>query len=333
MGLKVDQTPIWIMRQAGRYLPEYHRIKEKAGGFLGLCKIPEHGIEVTLQPIRRFGFDAAILFSDILIPAAAMGLEVAFSPGPVVGNPVTTLGDAQALRVPAPEKSMPYVLEILKGLKTALPAETALIGFAGAPYTVASYMVCEKHSAGPVEIIRKMVYSAPEILDVVLEKLVQTTVTYLRAQIAAGAEAVQLFDSSAWQLPPHLLERLALAPAGRIFAALRDTGVPMIYFAPGAMASLNRMKDVGATVIGTDWRIGLDRARAILGDGIAVQGNLDSATLFGTPEAVRQEARRVLDENGGRPGHIFNLGHGILPETPIENVETLVTAVREESAQ
>lgn len=333
MGEPVERTPLWIMRQAGRYLPEYHKTKEQAGGFMGLCKIPEYGIEVTMQPILRFGFDAAILFSDILIPAEAMGLHVGFNPGPMVANPVESARDADALIVPEPEEKMPYVLEILKGLKTALPASCALIGFAGAPYTVASYMVCEQHSKGPIEIIRKMVYGAPEVLATVIDKIIQTTLKYLRAQITAGAEAVQLFDSSAWQLPPHLFKSLALSPVKIIVDGLKDTGVPVIYFAPGAMASLDAMKDPGADVIGVDWRIGLDRARCILGDHLAVQGNLDPAVLFGTKEAVKRETLRILKENDARPGHIFNLGHGILPETPIENVETLVAAVQEGSSR
>jgi uroporphyrinogen decarboxylase len=327
-GLSVDRTPIWIMRQAGRYLPEYHQTKDKAGGFMGLCKIPEYGIEVALQPIRRFGFDAAILFSDILIPVEAMGIEVDFNPGPVIENPVRTEADAARLIVPEPEEKMPFALEILKGLEGELPSDVTLIGFAGAPFTAASYMVSENSGKGHFEAIRKMAYSAPHILDTLLDKLVSTTVKYLRAQIQAGAEVVQLFDSSAWQLPGHMFSTLALDPAGRVIKALSDTGVPVIYFAPGAMSNLDAMSVSGADVIGVDWRIGLQESRRILGDSIAVQGNLDPAALLGSKAFVQQESLRVIVENRGRPGHIFNLGHGILPDTPIENVEALVETVR-----
>jgi uroporphyrinogen decarboxylase len=327
-GLTVDRTPIWIMRQAGRYLPEYHQTKDRAGGFMGLCKIPEYGIEVTLQPIRRFGFDAAILFSDILIPVEAMGVDVSFNPGPIIGNPVQTEADAERLIVPEPEEKMPFALEILKGLKGALPSDVTLIGFSGAPFTAASYMVSETSGKGHFEAIRKMAYSAPHILDILLDKLVATTVKYLLAQIEAGAEIVQLFDSSAWQLPSHLFGTLALKPARRVIEALSDTGVPIIYFAPGAMTNLDAMRILGADVIGVDWRIGLEAGRRILGDQIAVQGNLDPSALQGSKAFVQQESLRIVAENRGLSGHIFNLGHGILPDTPIENVEALVETIR-----
>ncbi len=328
LGESVERTPVWMMRQAGRYLPEYHETKRRAGGFLGLCKVPEHGVEVTLQPIRRFGFDAAILFSDILIPAEAMGIELAFDPAPMIGNPVRTLADVTALRVPDPEETMPFVMEIMKGLREALPAETALIGFAGAPFTVASYMVANASDKGQFQTMRRMVYCAPEVVAALLEKLEETTVRYLEAQVAAGAEVVQLFDSSAWQLPPARFRDLALAPARRIISRLRKTGVPIIYFAPGAMTHLGGMRDLGAHVIGVDWRLDLSRAREVLGADIAVQGNLDPACLLGPPETVRTEVSRILAENDGAPGHLFNLGHGVLPGTPIETVEALVEAVR-----
>jgi uroporphyrinogen decarboxylase len=327
-GLNVDRTPIWIMRQAGRYLPEYHQTKEKAGGFMGLCKIPEYGIEVTMQPIRRFGFDAAILFSDILIPVEAMGMEVAFNPGPVIGNPIRTEADAARLIVPEPEEKLPFALEILRGLKGALPSEVTLIGFAGAPFTAASYMVSETSGKGHFEAIRKMAYSAPHILDMLLDKLVLTTVKYLRAQVQAGAEMVQLFDSSAWQLPEHLFYTLALDPVRLIIDALSDTGVPVIYFAPGAMVRLAAMRDLGADVVGVDWRISLEAGRRVLGDNIAVQGNLDPAALLGNRAFLEREAGDIIMNNSGKPGHIFNLGHGILPDTPIGNVEALVEMVR-----
>jgi uroporphyrinogen decarboxylase len=338
LGKAVKRPPVWMMRQAGRYLPEYHATKEKAGGFMGLCKIPEHAIEVTLQPIRRFGFDAAILFSDILIPAEAMGIALTYNPGPVIGNPVRTRQDVDALVIPETEGSLSFVTEIIKGLRSALPEETALIGFAGAPFTVASYLVAEaggkggteaaKGAKGGTEAVRRMAYEAPAVLQGLITKITKTTTRYLDQQISAGAELVQLFDSSAWLLPRHLYETLALEPARQVIASLAGRSVPTIYFAPGAMSQLERMTATGADVIGVDWRVGLDDARRILGPDIAVQGNLDPACLLGDRAQVAGEVARVLEQNRGRPGHIFNLGHGVLPDTPQENVAAMVAAVK-----
>ncbi len=327
-GLETERTPIWIMRQAGRYLPEYHQTKEKAGGFLQLCKNPQYAVEVAIQPIRRFGFDGSILFSDILIIAEAMGLEVSFNPGPIIGNPIKTKADVYRLIVPEPEEKTPFVTEILKGMKSELPQDVTLIGFAGAPFTVAGYMMTDKGNSGQIEAVRKAVYEAPDMLFLLIDKLVKATVKYLRAQIKAGAEVLQIFDSSASQLSPRMLEILAFEPARRIISELSDTSVPIIYFAPGAAASLSEMNNIGADVIGIDWRIGLDTARAVLGDKTAVQGNLDPAALLGCKETLKWETLRILKKNNGRPGHIFNLGHGIAPETPISNVEFLVELVK-----
>ncbi len=326
---EVERTPIWMMRQAGRYLPEYHEVKKRAGGFLGLCKIPEYGIEATLQPIRRFGFDAAILFSDILIPAEAMGIDLAFNPGPIIGNPVRNEKDVAALTVPEPEESLGYVMEILRGLRQELPEETTLIGFAGAPYTVASYIVEGGSSARGFEITRRMMYEGPEVLEALLTRVTETTIRYLRAQVSAGAEVVQLFDSSAGYLPPDLYKQFALAFARRVVEGLGDIDVPVIYFAPGAMTCIESMGELDVAAIGVDFRIGLETARARLGSDMAVQGNLDPAALLGTSASVRANVRRILEENAGRPGHIFNLGHGVLPGTPIGNVEAMVAAVHE----
>ncbi len=325
----VQTTPIWMMRQAGRFLPEYHETKEKAGGFLGLCKIPEYGVEVALQPIRRFDLDAAILFSDILIPAEAMGLELTFNPGPVFARPVRQEADVDALIVPDPLSAMPFVMEMLTTLRQTLPAEKAIIGFCGAPYTVASYMI-EGRSSPNLEHTRTMLYSRPDLLHRLLEKVTATNLHYLQAQVRAGAEIISLFDSSAYSLPPVAYQEFALTYAHQMISALSETGVPIIYFAPGSMALLEQMATLGAQVIGVDWRIGLGKARKRLGAEQAVQGNLDPAALLGTPAAVKEHVRRILDENEGRPGHIFNLGHGVLPSTPPENVETMVAAVRGE---
>ncbi|MCP4603847.1 MAG: uroporphyrinogen decarboxylase [Proteobacteria bacterium] len=326
---KVERTPVWMMRQAGRYLPEYHDIKKKAGGFLGLCKIPEYGVEATLQPIRRFGFDAAILFSDILIPAEAMGIELSFNPGPVIGNPIENEKDVASLRVPDPDDSLGFVLDILRNLKTELGDETTLIGFAGAPFTVASYMVEGGSRTKGFETMRRMIYERPDLAKALLSKVTETTRLYLCAQAAAGAEIVQLFDSSAWYLPPIMYEEFALPFVKKIIEGIRDTGIPIIYFAMGAMASLESMKELGAQVIGIDFHIGLDKARGRLGEGMAVQGNLDPAALLGTPKSVEKHVQHILAANAGRSGYIFNLGHGVLPNTPIENVEAMVAAIRQ----
>lgn len=325
----VERTPIWMMRQAGRYLPEYNELKERAGGFLNLCKTPEYGVEAVLQPIRRYGFDAAILFSDILIPAEAMGIELDFNPGPIVGNPVRSRDDVRALRVPEPDESLGFALEMLRELKRQLGQDTALIGFAGAPFTVASYIVEKGSPSRGFEAIRRLMYEDSNLLAELMTKIVDTTIKYLRAQIEAGADIVQLFDSSAWHLPADIYQSLALAASKRVVEGLKDLTAPVIYFAPGAMVSLKAMRDVGADVLGIDYRIGLDAARGLLGEKIAVQGNLDPAALLGTEESVRERTRRVMDENAGRPGHIFNLGHGVLPGTPVANVEAMVKAVRE----
>jgi uroporphyrinogen decarboxylase len=327
-GETVERTPVWVMRQAGRYLPEYHKTKEHAGGFLGVCTIPEFGIEATLQPIRRFGFDGAILFSDILIPARAMGIDLAFKPGPIINNPACSETTIEALRIPDPQESLPFVLEILKGLAKALPEETALIGFAGAPFTVATYLVEETASKTNFATIRRMIYQAPTLVKKLIDTLTQMTIGYLGAQIEAGAEIVQLFDSSAGMLPPDLYRVFCLEPAKAIVKALCIHDVPVIYFAPNAMTTLKAQRGIGANVVGIDWRIELDVARNILGPKTAVQGNLDPSALLGTTESVRENTRRVLKSNGKRPGHIFNLGHGIQPSTPIENVATMVDEVR-----
>lgn len=332
-GEPVDRVPIWIMRQAGRYLPEYHDVKSKAGGFLGLCKKPEFGVEVALQPIRRFGLDAAILFSDILVPAEAMGIELDFNPGPLINNPVRTEADIDALRVPEPREALPHVLEIIKTLRLELDEHITLIGFAGAPFTVASYIVEDGSARGSFEKVRRLIYGEPELAHRLMAKIADMTIAYLKAQIEAGADIVQLFDSSAGQLPPKMYTEFALESARMVVLGLADTGVPIIYFAPGAMHALEEMRYLGVDVIGVDHRVDLRKARTRIGSGFAVQGNLDPAALLGTPAAVKRETKRVLDENERRDGYIFNLGHGILPSTPPENVEVMIEAIRESDEQ
>jgi uroporphyrinogen decarboxylase len=325
-GKPTERPPLWIMRQAGRYLPEYRAVRERIG-FLELCKSPELACEVTLQPIRRFGFDAAILFSDILIPIEAMGAEVIFPEegGPLLPHPVRTAGEAERLRVPDPAAAMPFVGDTLRKVRAALPEETALIGFAGAPLTLLAYL-CEGGGSKNFVELKRLLYGAPATAHALLDKLARTVAAFLAFQIEAGAQAVQLFDTWGGTLAPDDYETFALPYTSRIVAALRPHGAPVIVYVGTGATLLEATAQTGCDVVGLDWRIDIAEARRRLGDR-PVQGNLDPCTLFAPPETVTQKARAILARGGGR-GHIFNLGHGILPGTPIASVEALCAAVR-----
>jgi uroporphyrinogen decarboxylase len=325
----VDRPPVWMMRQAGRYLPEYRAVREKVG-FLELCKTPDLACEVTCQPIRRFGFDAAILFSDILIPVEAMGVPVAFveDKGPVLSSPVRTRGDVDRLRVPDPEAEMAFVPEAVRRVRRALP-ETPLIGFSGAPVTLAAYMIEGGGSKNFVEL-KRFLWADAEAARRLLRVITDTVARYLEAQVAAGAQAVQLFDTWAGVLAPRDYDEVALPYVTEIVARLKQTGVPVIYFVNGAAPLLDRMRRTGADVLGLDWRVDLAAARAQLGPGVAVQGNLDPVALHAPPEVVAAQTRAVLAAGGGA-GHVFNLGHGILPDTPLAGVEAMLAAIRGEA--
>jgi len=316
-----------MMRQAGRYLPEYRQIREKVS-FLELCKNPALAAEVTLQPLRRFGFDAAILFSDLLVPLEAMGLAVEFTEqGPRLPSPVRTEADLARVNLFDPLVQTSFVLETIDRLKQPL-GDTPLIGFAGAPFTVATYAIEGKTSKSFLET-KKLFYRTPELAKALLDRLADSTAAYLKAQVAAGAQAVQLFDSWVGVVSPDDWERFVFPPTARLISALRETGVPVIYFANGATTLFDRIGKIGADVYGVDWRLPLGEARRRLDPtgAVAVQGNLDPAVLLGPPDNIERQARAVLAQGEGR-GHIFNLGHGIFPETPIESVETLVRTVR-----
>jgi len=321
----VDRVPVWIMRQAGRYLPEYRALRAKHD-FLTLCTTPELAAEATMQPIRRFPLDAAILFSDILIPAAAMGCPVTFAPGPQFERPICTAKDLDALHVPDPMEETGFVMEAIRILKRELGEGVPLIGFAGAPVTLATYMV-EGGSSKQFDGLRRLLAEAPEVARRLLELLTRTTTDYLAAQIEAGADAVQLFDTWAGLLSPLDYETHAVPGLRRITGALRRYRVPIIYYVNGGGALLERMRTIGADVIGVDWRTPLDGARRTLGSKIAVQGNLDPCSLYAPPEEIERRVTWVLAEAGPSPGHIFNLGHGILPETPVEHVHAMIEAV------
>jgi uroporphyrinogen decarboxylase len=321
------------MRQAGRYLPEYRALRANVS-FLDLCKNPELAVEVTLQPIRRFGFDAAILFSDLLIPLEAMGLEVVFTEqGPTITNPVTRPEDVARLALFDPATATGFVAETIKRLRPAL-GDTPLIGFAGAPFTVATYAIEGKTSKRFIET-KKFFYRHPDAARRLLARLGEATAAYLCAQVAAGAQAIQIFDSWLGVVSPQDWDTFVLAPTRKLVADVKATGVPVIYFPNGATTILDRIVAVGADVYGIDWRLPMDEARARLSSGPAskavmpaVQGNLDPALLLGPIEQLVATTRDVI-ARGGRRGHVFNLGHGIYPETPLEAVEALVRTVHE----
>lgn len=322
----VDCTPIWIMRQAGRYLPDYRAIREQVS-FLELCRTPELAAEVTLQPVDQIGVDAAIIFSDIMVPAIAMGADVSFDHGPPrLAHPIRDAAAIAALSVPDPREACDYVLDAIRLVVHELDGRVPLIGFAGAPWTLATYMV----EGGPARDFRHtktLALGAPELWRQLMEKIETMTIAYLEAQIDAGAGAVQLFDTWAGALAPEDYAAVALPSVERIVRALAPTSCPIIYFPRGAGQMLSRIAGCGADVIGLDWTTPLASARGLLGPRIAVQGNLDPAVLFLDPEEIVRRAQRLLEEAGDAPGHVFNLGHGILPTTPPDNARALVEAV------
>ncbi len=330
-GEPAAHTPIWVMRQAGRYLPEYRKVREQVD-FLTLTKSPELAAEVTLQPIRRFGMDAAILFSDIMTPLEGMGIELEFDPGPVIGNPVRSAADVDALRVGDPEDSVPFVMETIRILRRELPESAPLIGFAGAPFTTYCYAVQGGGSKTFAEA-KAFLFSEPEAAVRLLDKIAETTERYLSAQADAGAQALMIFDSWAGLLSPYDYRRFALPAVQTITAALRRHDLPLIYFPNQGSTLMAAAREAGADVIGVDWRLPLSEARAVLGPDLAVQGNLDPAALFAPREELGRQIDRVLAEAGGAPGHIFNLGHGIERTTDPDAVAFLVDRVHERTAR
>ncbi len=320
----VDVTPIWIMRQAGRYLPEYRQLREKHP-MLELCTSPELAAEVTLMPLRRFELDAAILFSDLTIPFLAMGVPFTLKEnvGPVIAHPLRTAEDVTALRVMEPEEDLPFVMESIRLLRQRL--NVPLIGFAGAPFTLAAYLV-EGGASRDYSRVRALMYSQPQLWNTLLSLLAENVVRFLKAQIEAGAQAVQLFDSWVGAVSPVTYRRHLLPVMQRIVGDLKPLGAPIIYFGTGTASLLEAMRETGADVIGVDWRIPLDEAWQQLGE-CAIQGNMDPAVMLASADVVRAEAQDVLQRAGGRKGHIFNLGHGVLPETPVENVQVLIDTV------
>jgi uroporphyrinogen decarboxylase len=328
----VPHTPVWLMRQAGRYMEEYRTLRAQYG-FLELCKRPDLAAEITVTPVERLNVDAAILFADILLilEPLGVGLEYSKGDGPVIHRPVRSDNDVDALRDFDPEKELSFVYETVKKTRAALDDRVPLIGFAGAPFTIASYLI---EGAGSRNYIhaKKLYYTAPETWHRLMQRLSQLIIKYLNCQIAAGAQAVQLFDSWAGCLTPGDYEQFVLPHTRSVIAGITP-GVPVISFSTGTAGLLKQIRTAGGDVIGLDWRINLDEGWATVGHDVAVQGNLDPVALFASPKEIRRRVSNVLDRAGNRPGHIFNLGHGVLPETPVDHVIAMVEAVHELSAR
>jgi uroporphyrinogen decarboxylase len=353
---EVDRTPVWFMRQAGRYMPEYRAVRERHS-LLEIVKTPELAVEVTLQPIRAFELDAAIIFADLLPPLEGMGLQLTYEKGegPVIHNPLRTPADIAALRVPDARESVGYTLDAIRLAKRELADRVPLIGFAGAPFTLASYAI-EGGGSRDYRRTKQLMHREPDSWHMLMSKLSAMVSDYALAQIAAGADAVQIFDSWAGALAPDDYAEYVLPYVQQCVARIKasdmtndqrpktkeepiselssfglrpSSAVPVIYFGTDMSGMLPLLRQIGADVIGVDWRIQLDDAWAQLGPGLAVQGNLDPMTLFAPWPRIEQRAAAILDRAAGRPGHVFNLGHGILTETPVENVARLAEFVHE----
>ncbi len=322
----VDCTPVWFMRQAGRYMQEYQAIRAKHS-ILEVCKTPELAAQVTLQPIERFPLDAAIIFADILLPLEPMGISLDFveSEGPVIRNPVRDRASVDRLRVIDGDE-LGYVGEAIQQARRALAGRVPLIGFAGAPFTLASYAIEGGGSRQYIET-KQFMYREPEAWHRLMDKLARVVTGYLRRQIRAGAQAVQLFDSWVGCLSPGDYAEYVLPHVQLVFDGLKREQIPLIHFGTGTAALLKLMREAGGDVIGVDWRVSLDEAWDVVGHDVALQGNLDPVVLFAPLHEIERRVEDILRRAAGRPGHIFNLGHGILPNTPVESVAAVVDLV------
>jgi uroporphyrinogen decarboxylase len=323
---ETEYTPVWIMRQAGRFLKEYRSLRRRYD-FLTLCKTPDLATQVTLMPIERLGIDAAIIFADILLPLEPMGIDLEFSKaeGPVIHNPPHTRPEVEQLRRIEAEEDLSFVMEAITTVCRELKGRIPLIGFSGAPFTLASYLL---EGGGTKNFIRtkSLMYQDPSCWHLLMKKLSEVIISYLNAQVRAGAEAVQVFDSWAGTLSPQDYREFVLPHSQQVFQEL-SAEVPTIHFATGTSGILELMQEAGGDVIGIDWRIDLGEAWGRLGYKVGIQGNLDPVALFGPQERIESAVGEILDQAGGRPGHIFNLGHGVLPKTPEANVISMVEAV------
>jgi uroporphyrinogen decarboxylase len=321
----VERTPVWFMRQAGRSLPEYRAIRERYGLFEIVAQ-PELCAEVTLQPVRRHDVDAAVMFTDIMFPVVGMGVavELVESVGPVIEQPVRTAEDVDRLRVPDPEEAVPTILEAVRLVRSELSPEKAVIGFCGGPFTVAGYLVEGKPSR-EFTAVKRLMYSEPDVWHALMDKLADTFAAYVLAKVRAGADVIQLFDSWVGALSPGDYEEFVAPYSDRILGSL---DVPTIHFGTGTAGLLRQLRDAGGDVIGVDWRVPLDVAWDQIGFDRGIQGNLDPAVLLGPWERVEDATAEILARAGGRPGHVFNLGHGVLPDTDPDDLKRLVELVR-----
>lgn len=327
--MPVERTPVWMMRQAGRYLPEYRAIRAKTD-FLTLCKTPDLAAEVTIQPVDLVGVDAAILFSDILVIPEAMGMELIIEEGkggPRFPDPIRTASAIEHLRRPDPNDHLGYVMQAIRTTKRGLNDRVPLIGFSGSPWTLATYMV-EGSGSKNFRHIKNLVYSNPEAAHLLLEKLAVAVADYLSAQIEAGVDAVQIFDTWGGILPPDEFREFSLLYIEKVIGRMIRSGQPIIVFCKDCDHSSRKIAGSGADAIGVDWTTDLAVVRNRVGEKVAIQGNLDPVLLFSEPSRIEQGVRDVLEKYGQGPGHIFNLGHGILPETPVENAKAMIEAVK-----
>lgn len=332
----VDYTPVWMMRQAGRYLPEYRQVREQAGSFLNLCTNPELACEVTLQPLRRFDFDAAILFSDILTIPDAMGLGLYFTEGegPKFKYPLRTAADIAKLPIPDPEQELRYVMDAVRLIRKNLAGSVPLIGFSGSPWTLATYMV-EGGSSKSFQRVKGLMFEQPKLMHIMLDKLAQSVASYLNAQIGAGAQAVMLFDTWGGVLSTEDYKEFSLYYAKQV-RSLLDTQVngqqiPTILFSKGGGQWLETMVDAGYDALGLDWQTDIANARTRVGNCVALQGNLDPIALYAQPEVITEKVKTILQQYGQGSGHVFNLGHGILPDINPDHVKAMVDAVHQHS--
>lgn len=327
---RADCTPVWFMRQAGRYMKAYREIREKYG-LMSMFKTPEIAARITLQPVNAFAVDAAIIFSDILIPLPGMGIDLEFAPGPVIRNPLRNAADIAKLRVADPDVDLDFVLKSLESVRAEIDGKVPLIGFAGAPFTLASYMI-EGGSSSAYLLTKEVMYTQPEAWKSLMAKLVETILAFLKAQIKAGAQLVQLFDSWVGCLSPSDYRCYVLPYTQTIFRELKSAGIPSIHFGTGTAGLLAVMAEAGGDVIGADWRVSIGNAWRSVGAGAGIQGNLDPVLLMAPWPVLRERAKEILDEIGGKPGHIFNLGHGILQTTPEDSIKALAEFVHEYTA-
>ena len=327
-----EYTPIWLMRQAGRYMKEYRALRRKFS-FLEMCKNPELAAEVTLLPIVKLKVDAAIIFSDILLPLEPMGVELEFAKngGPIIHHPVREMKQIDALRIIDPEEDLSFLIEAIRLVRKELEEKIPLIGFSGAPFTLASYVIEGGHSRNYI-LTKGLMYQDRLAWDGLMEKISEMLIRYLNAQIHSGVQALQLFDSWVGCLSPSDYEEYVLPYSKKVIDGV-DKGVPIIHFATSSSTLLERMKWAGSDVIGVDWRVDLGEAWSRLKYDVAIQGNLDPVVLLGPEDLIEREAKRILDSARGRPGHIFNLGHGILPNTPVDHVTALVEIVHRYSSK